>query len=138
MPIHKIPPTVGLNIAKLTHNNIQVLIWDLGGKEGIRQIWNHYYSEAQALIFMIDGCDRNRFQELNEVLKQTLAESQLKGVPLAIVINKHDQDSCASIGFIREMFETDTIEGRSVEIMYGSSYTQEGIEKVINWILSVA
>lgn len=87
---------------------------------------------------MIDGCDRARFKEQKEVLIETLNETKLRGVPLVIVINKHDQDACASIGFIRETFETDKFENRSVEIMYGSAITQEGIEKLINWILSVA
>jgi hypothetical protein len=42
MALRKIPSTVGLNskiylVAKIQHNNLELILWDLGGKEGINE-----------------------------------------------------------------------------------------------------
>lgn len=30
------------------------MVWDLGGKPGIRKIWENYYSECHGVIYMFN------------------------------------------------------------------------------------
>jgi ADP-ribosylation factor related protein 1 len=50
-------PTVGLNVARLPTGRENVLVWDLGGAEALRPIWERYVSEAEALIWVVDSSD---------------------------------------------------------------------------------
>lgn len=44
-----------------------MVCWDLGGQRGLRGIWDKYFKEAQALIFVIDATDASRVEELRNV-----------------------------------------------------------------------
>ena len=55
LPNHQIVPTVGLNIARLdAPSGCRLVVWDLGGRVGLRSIWERYYEEAHAVIFCVD------------------------------------------------------------------------------------
>ncbi|CAK5120140.1 unnamed protein product [Meloidogyne enterolobii] len=54
-------PTVGFNVETVTYKNIKFSVWDVGGQEKIRPLWRHYYVGTQALIFVVDSADVDRF-----------------------------------------------------------------------------
>ncbi|CAK4200616.1 unnamed protein product [Aphanomyces euteiches] len=68
IPLDKIPPTVGLNIAKVDIARTNVIFWDLGGQERLRAIWSKYYSESHGIVFVIDSADEERFEEAKTAL----------------------------------------------------------------------
>ena len=88
MSLHKIPPTVGLNVAKLDVQNTIVTIWDLGGQSSFRKIWPHYSEMAHGIIFVVDSCNEERFVEAREELKKLCKER----VPIVVLVNKIDRD----------------------------------------------
>ena len=57
----KILPTVGLNVARLEAFRVQLMIWDLGGQTGLRSIWDKYYADSHALVFVIDAAAQQRW-----------------------------------------------------------------------------
>ena len=59
--ISKIPPTIGLNIAKINKPQGEFLFWDVGGQKSLRKIWGKYFSECDGVVFIIDGADESRF-----------------------------------------------------------------------------
>ncbi len=63
IPPEKIPPTIGMNLARIEYAGHAVVIWDLGGQIKMRNIWENYYSEANGIIFVVDSCDINRLEE---------------------------------------------------------------------------
>lgn len=63
IPHDKIPPTIGMNLAKLFINNTQIIIWDLGGQIKMRNMWEKYYDDANAIIFVVDSADISRLEE---------------------------------------------------------------------------
>ena len=68
IPLDKIPPTVGLNIGRMDVGGCRVIFWDLGGQVNLRSIWDHYYTEAQGLLFLVDAADPSRFAEARAAL----------------------------------------------------------------------
>ena len=63
IPPEKIPPTIGMNLAKIFYKGTQVIIWDLGGQIKMRNIWEKYYDSAHAIIFVVDSADIGRLEE---------------------------------------------------------------------------
>jgi hypothetical protein len=49
----------------------------VGGQDRLRKLWRHYYKDNDALIFVIDSADRERFEEAKQELLRLLAEAQL-------------------------------------------------------------
>ena len=46
-------PTLGFNVETVSYRNIEFMVWDMGGQDRIRQLWRHYYKNAQVHIL---GC----------------------------------------------------------------------------------
>jgi ADP-ribosylation factor related protein 1 len=66
-----IRPTIGQNIGRVTvgdTNKLVLAFWDLGGQEGLRKIWEEYYRESEALIFVVDATDKGRIEECKDAL----------------------------------------------------------------------
>jgi len=83
-----IRPTIGQNIGRVTvgeNDKIVLAFWDLGGQEGLRKIWEEYYKESDALIFVVDATDKGRIEECKDALG-TLPPSPLARVSVSWVL----------------------------------------------------
>ena len=43
--------------ACLQAHQAPLIFWDLGGQAGLRSIWDKYYAESHALIFVVDSSE---------------------------------------------------------------------------------
>ena len=66
-------PTIGFNVEQVTYKNLKFQVWDLGGQTSIRPYWRCYYSNTDAIIYVVDSADRDRMgiskQELVSMLE---------------------------------------------------------------------
>ena len=81
-------PTIGFNVETVEYKNINFTVWDIGGQDRIRPLWRYYYQNTQAVIFVVDCNDRDRFTEAREELHRMLSEDALKDAVLLILANK--------------------------------------------------
>ncbi|WP_411025102.1 ADP-ribosylation factor family protein, partial [Salmonella sp. s54836] len=73
-------PTIGFNVETVTiMKNISFLVWDVTGQERVRPLWKHYTSGASGIIFIVDSCDRFRFDEAKRELWYLLGDADLRG-----------------------------------------------------------
>jgi ADP-ribosylation factor related protein 1 len=68
----QILPTVGLNIGRLEAVDTPLVLWDLGGQVGLRSIWDKYYAESHAVVFVLDAADGRRVDEAKAVLDRAI------------------------------------------------------------------
>ena len=43
-----------------------MIIWDLGGQTKMRKVWESYYREANAVVFVVDSADLGRLNDVKE------------------------------------------------------------------------
>eukprot|EP00976_Prorocentrum_cordatum_P018752 380201-Prorocentrum_minimum.AAC.3 len=86
----KILPTVGLNIGRAEAFNSKLVFWDLGGQTGLRTIWEKYYAEAHAVIFVVDATEADRFEDVKSAFNKAISSKDLKGAPVLVLANKMD------------------------------------------------
>lgn len=74
---------IGFNVEQVTYKNLKFQVWDLGGQTSIRPYWRCYYSNTDAIIYVVDSSDRERIgiskQELVSMLE---VRSAAVAVPL--------------------------------------------------------
>lgn len=62
-----ITTTVGLNIGQIDISGIRLSFWDLGGQQELQSLWDKYYQESHAIIYVVDSHDRERMEESKAV-----------------------------------------------------------------------
>ena len=127
-------PTLGFNVETVSYKNIEFMVWDMGGQDRIRQLWRHYYKNAQALIFVVDSADEERLKEAKEELHKLMQEDELKDSVLLVYANKQDMDEALSVQQIADGLELTSLEGRVWYIQACSASTGDGVSDGLDWL----
>lgn len=101
-------PTVGLNIGRVDDpgERCKLVLWDLGGQKGLRVIWDKYFEEAHAVVWLVDRGEPGRTGESRDELRKVLQSSELSGAPLLVLANGRDGDAgMASADTIEEVLD---------------------------------
>lgn len=131
-------PTIGLNVGRLQMDGCKLLIWDLGGQTSLRVIWDKYYPEAHALIFVIDSADKDRLKESHQELKRVLSHQDLEGAPVLIFANKQDLHESMKGEDIAKLLAFDQLSltaRRSFRVQDICALKGRGIEEGVKWLL---
>lgn len=142
VPLDRIPPTVGLNIARIDVDSTRVIMWDLGGQTLLRSIWAKYYAEANGLIFVVDSCSPpDRMEEARDTLHGLLTHPELTKVPFLLCCNKQDSINAQSsvevdklMGFVTKCEQ----QQRQHRVQPMSALTGAGVEDTVRWIVDAA
>jgi len=68
-------------------------------------VWKDYFPAVDAIVFLIDVWDRQRFVESINELDSIMMDEQLANVPILILGNKIDKQGAAGEQEIRQIFK---------------------------------
>lgn len=81
------PTSTEIEIGNLTAN-----IFDLGGHEPARMIWEKFFYSCDGVVFIIDAMDCERFLAVRQAYESVVRSIHLKkNVPISVLINKMDK-----------------------------------------------
>ncbi|CAJ0961631.1 unnamed protein product, partial [Mesorhabditis belari] len=130
----KITSTVGLNVGKVEVGQVRLNFWDLGGQEDLRTLWNTYYSEASALIFVIDGTRRELFDTVSSCFYDVMKSEFIQQIPVLVAVNKSELDGAATASEIRTLLSDD--EHRSdLAVLPVSALEGHNIDRCVRWLV---
>jgi len=88
--IRLVIPTQRAQLQEIELGSVKFRAWDLGGHEQVRELWKDFFFEADAVIFLVDSADDERFEEAKKELSSLLDDEGLDGIPFLILANKID------------------------------------------------
>jgi ADP-ribosylation factor-like protein 6 len=59
--VMEVVPTVGFQVEEFKRKGVKFTIFDMSGQDKYRSIWENYYQDVQAIIFVIDCADKIRW-----------------------------------------------------------------------------
>lgn len=138
MSLSKITTTVGLNLGKIDVGRTRLSFWDLGGQEELQSLWDKYYAECHALIYVVDSADHERIDESVAAFRKMISNEHLNGVPLLLFANKQDLPGVLHPEDIKDRFkETQSLIGaRDMQVMAVSALQGNGVNDGIKWIIT--
>lgn len=133
----KITTTVGQNVGGITYAGIKLSFWDLGGQEELQPLWEKYYAECHAVIYMVDSADRERMDESKAAFDKMISSENMTGVPLLVLANKQDIPECMGVREVKPIFNqsADLIGRRDCMVMPVSALTGAGVDEGIDWLV---
>ena len=129
----KTTPTIGSNVEEISYNNVKFQAWDLGGQESTRSVWDVYFINADAIIYVVDSHDENYDDSKNQFYK-LLKNEQLKEAVILIFANKQDLPGAKSVDDIIKIYELADIRDHIWHIQPCSAQTGEGLITGIKWL----
>ena len=129
----KTTPTIGSNVEEISYNNVKLQAWDLGGQESTRSIWDVYFVNTDAIIYVIDTHDET-YDDSKTQFYKLLKNEALKNAIVLIYANKQDLPGAKSVGEIIQIYEFDTIRDHIWHIQLCSALTGEGLITGMKWL----
>ena len=130
----KTSPTIGSNVEELTYNNVKFQAWDLGGQESIRSVWDVYYMNTDAVVYVIDSQDDEYFEESKAQFHKLLKNQTLKNATILIFANKQDLQGAKDVNKLIQDYEFFKIREHVWHIQPCSALKGEGLVTGIKWL----
>ena len=137
VPLDSILPTVGLNLGRVQTMGCDVTIWDLGGQQALRSIWDKYFADAHCIVFMVDSTDTDRFAEAASTMRKVLEHAGARGVPALVLANKQDMPMASALAPMEALFEMDRVreQGRAAHLLPLCARDGTGMNEALAWAL---
>ncbi|KAI0516297.1 hypothetical protein KFK09_008969 [Dendrobium nobile] len=128
-------PTVGFNMRKVTKGNVTIKLWDLGGQQRFRTMWERYCRGVSAIIYVVDAADRDSIPIARSELHELLIKPSLSGIPLLLLGNKIDKSEALSKQAVVEQMGLELIKDREVCCYMISCKESINIDVVMDWLI---
>jgi len=132
-------PTQRAQLEEVVVGNVQFRAWDLGGHEQVRSLWKDYYFEANAVIFVVDVADEERYEEAKNELHHLLNDKNLGEVIFLILGNKTDlkpevtRNDVVSWLDIQPQIDS----GRKMEVFLSSLLQDNSFQDAFKWLSDI-
>eukprot|EP01126_Amoeba_proteus_P024346 TRINITY_DN2453_c0_g1_i1.p1 TRINITY_DN2453_c0_g1~~TRINITY_DN2453_c0_g1_i1.p1 ORF type:complete len:153 (+),score=41.54 TRINITY_DN2453_c0_g1_i1:239-697(+) len=131
-------PTVGFNMKRVTKGGVSIKLWDIGGQPRFRSMWERYCRGVDAIVFVVDGADHEKFESARKELHDLISKPQLQTIPLLVLGNKNDLPECVSAKDLIQLMDLDSVKGREVALFSISAKEGDNIQLVLEWLVQHA
>ena len=129
--------TVGFLVERFTYQGTSFTMFDMSGQGRYRNLWEHYYQEAQGIIFVVDSADTVRMCVVKDELDTLLQHKDLKtrtSVPVLFFANKSDVAKGMTAAEISEALELHKLSDRPWTIVASNGLTGAGLDEGVKWL----
>ncbi|XP_074803047.1 ADP-ribosylation factor-like protein 6 isoform X2 [Natator depressus] len=131
-----IVPTTGFSIEKFKTSSLSFTVFDMSGQGRYRNLWEHYYKEGQAIIFVIDSSDKLRMVVAKEELDTLLTHPDIKHrrIPILFFANKMDLRDAVSSVKVSQLLSLENIKDKPWHICASDALKGEGLQEGVDWL----
>jgi small GTP-binding protein len=127
-------PTIGFNTEKIKYGRLTFSLFDIGGQTNFRKLWHHYFENCNAVVFVIDSNDTDRFHVVKEEVWNLLNHPLLSDIPFLFFANKQDLPRAMKRDKVIQRLNLLKIRGREWKMAESCATEGMGIESGFDWL----
>jgi ADP-ribosylation factor-like protein 6 len=132
---HDVAPTVGFSVEEFDYGGLTFTVFDMSGAGKYRMLWEQYYADVRAVIYVVDAADRLRLVVAKDELDAMLGHASMgRRVPLLFFANKKDLPAAMPPTEIASTLALDRIKDRPWHIAASNALAGEGVEAGLDWL----
>lgn len=131
---NEVAPTVGFTVDEFDKGTLTFTVFDMSGAGRYRTLWEQYYREAEAVIYVIDSADKLRLVVAKDELENMMRHPNLRKVPVLFLANKKDLPTAMPPVEIAQALGLEDIRDRAWQIVPSNGLSGEGIDKGVDWL----
>lgn len=134
--VDEVTPTIGFQVEQFTKGKINFTVYDMSGQSRYRTLWEQYYRDVQAIIFVIDSTDKIRMCVAKEELEQLLSHTDIKRslCPMLFFANKTDSSGALTPAECMDAMGLFQIRDRPWHLTASNAITGSGVLPGIEWL----
>jgi len=101
-------------------------------------MWERYCRGVNAIVFVVDSADLEKFDSARKELQELIGKPQLQTIPLLVLANKNDLAEAVSAEEMIKIMGLEEIQGRDVCCYSISAKNNVNIDKVLEWLIGHA
>ncbi|CAD6188310.1 unnamed protein product [Caenorhabditis auriculariae] len=132
----QIVPTVGYTVTNFTTGNLSFNAFDMAGQGRYRSMWESYYANSQAIVFVVDSSDRLRISLARDELWMIMDHKDVvhRPIPILVLANKMDDADAMSSAEISVSLGLEVIRGHHWTIQATCALNGAGLDKAMQWL----
>mmetsp|Transcript_27546 Transcript_27546/g.38026 ORF Transcript_27546/g.38026 Transcript_27546/m.38026 type:complete len:188 (-) Transcript_27546:105-668(-) len=136
--LQEVAPTVGFSVEQVYLEKCKLTVVDMSGHKKYTRLWECYYQDAQAIVFVLDATDSERMSEAKDVLMEVIVDERLQKLPLVVLANKADLPQALSAVDVSENMDLNHSlhAHKSWNVFATSGLTGEGLKEGMRWMLT--
>eukprot|EP00727_Mastigamoeba_balamuthi_P011128 m51a1_g6638 putative adp-ribosylation factor-like protein 8b (189) ;mRNA; r:106254-107292 len=127
--------TVGFNMKKVAKGNVTIKMWDIGGQPRFRGMWERYCRGVNAIVYVVDAADKEKFETAKKELNDLLSKPPLVGIPVLVLGNKNDLPDAAGVDELIDRLALKELTGREVCCYSISAKNSVNLEITLQWLI---
>ncbi len=124
--------TVGVKIdrkeVQVGDQKVTLMLWDLEGRDGIRDVSASYVRGAHGVIYVADGTRRDTLDQIHEI--RDMVTGVVGEIPSVVAVNKIDLVDQWQLTEADE----EEIDARGLQRFRTSAKTGRGVEETFRWL----
>lgn len=130
----EVAPTVGFSVEEFEQAGLCFTVFDMSGAGRYRNLWEQYFRETEAIIFVVDSADKIRLAVVKDELDTMLSNEDLGRAPLLVFANKQDLPTALPPVDIAQGLNLDALKDRAWMIVPSNALTGDGLAKGVEWL----
>ena len=131
-------PTVGFNVRIVRKGAVTIKMWDLAGQPRFRSMWDRYCRGVNAIIFVVDASDPDKFSLAKKELHELLSKAATAGIPTLVLGNKNDLPGAVGADDLIRELHLEGITTHEVSCYSISAKENVNIDNVLQWLIDRA
>ena len=134
----EVTPTVGFSAERFERGGFSFQVFDMAGGGTYRSLWEAYYRDADAVIFVVDASDRLRMCVARDELDGLLAHADIRAAaatPILFFANKMDLPGALEPSEVSLQLGLPALTGRPWQVAASNALTGEGVDEGVAWLV---